>query len=155
MKNRPDAKVANRVVTIWASILACMTLLASCDKQTKANPSTYLAFSLNEVDGKATMITEGFTIVFEGEEYKASCASQLQVGGPSGRAEVTVHDLVAKYEEGTQTSHGVCTLKFRNHTFTLSDEGRRLFIGGVDIDVSPPEKIITVKKDGNVMVKEK
>lgn len=155
MINRPDAKAANRGLTIWLSLLACFTLLASCDKPHKANPNSYLAFSLHEVGGNATMITEGFTIVFEGEEYNASSASELQVGGPSGPTEVKVHDLVGKYEGGSQTSHGICTVNFRNHTFKLTDEGRRLSIGGDEIDVGPPEKIITVKKDGSVTVEEK
>jgi hypothetical protein len=155
MNNRPDAKAANRAITIWLSLLACFTLLASCDQPHKEDPNSYLAFSLHEVGGNATMLTKGFTIVFEGEKYNASSASELQVGGPSGPTEVNVHDLVGKYEGGSQTSHGVCTVNFRNHTFKLTDEGRRLSIGGVDIDVSSPEKIITVTKDGNVTVEEK
>ncbi|MBT8045100.1 MAG: hypothetical protein KJO79_09130 [Verrucomicrobiae bacterium] len=155
MNIRTNEKAINRAVTIWVSLLACISLLASCDKPTKANPNSYLAFSLHEVDGNATMITEGFTIIFEGEEYKASSGSELQVGGSSGPTEVNVHELTGKYEGGSQTSDGVCTVEFRKHTFKLSDEGRRLLIGGVDIDVSSPEKIITVSKDGNVSVKKK
>lgn len=154
MNIRLHKNVSFRAFTTCVRLLA-FTLLASCNKSTKGNPNSSLAFSLQEVDGNATMITKDFTIVFEGEEYRASSASELQVGGSSGPTEVTVHDLVAKYAGGSQTSDGACTIKFRNHTFKLTDEGRSLSIGGRDIDVSPPEKIITVKKDGSVTVEQK
>lgn len=138
----------------WAVMFACMCLPMSCDRPIKANPSSYLAFSLDEVDGNATIDTKRFAMVFEGEEYGERTSGDLQVGGSSGPTEVTAGELTGRYEDGSVDSHGVCTVRFRSHSFTISDGGKRLSMRGTDVDIGEAKKTIMVREDGQITVKE-
>jgi hypothetical protein len=134
-----------------------MSVLVSCDKPTKptlATPNTYLPFTLGEVEGNATMDTHRFTIVFEGEEYETRRSGELHVGGYSDPTEVSVGELTGRYEGGSLTSNGVCTVTFRSHAIKLMDEGKRLSIQGNDVDVYPTKKIIIAKKDREIEFKD-
>lgn len=154
MNTKPIKKTNGRAVIIWTTILVCMSPLISCDKPVKANPNSYLPFTLEEIKGNATMETKRFTLVFQGEKYEARSSGELQIGGSSGPTEVTAGELTGKYENGSADAHGSCTVKFRDHTFKLIDGGQRLSIQGTDVNLSPPKKTIMVKKDGNIVIKE-
>jgi hypothetical protein len=46
-------------------------------------------------------------------------------------------------------------VNFRNHEFRLLDGGKRLSMQGTDVDLSQTKKVVTVKKDGSIVAKDK
>ena len=139
----------SRTIIMSLSFLTCASLLVSCDKQSASNPNSYWPFTIEETDGKATLDTDKLTIVFEGEEYGNRSSGSLQVSGSSGPIRGTAGELDHQY------SNGVCTVKFRTHTFRLLDGGNQLVIQGTDVDLSQAKKVVTVKKDGSMIAKDK
>ena len=138
-----------RTIILLASLLTCASLLVSCSKQPASNSDTSWAFTFEEIDGNATLDTDKLTIVFEGEAYGNRSTGSLQVRGSSGPKRVIAGELEGQY------SNGVCAVKFRTHTFKLLDGGNQLSIQGTDIDLSQTKKVVTVKKDGSIIAKDK
>ena len=138
----------SQTVIMLSSLLACASLLVSCGKQPASNSNSYWPFTFEETEGNATLDTQKFTIVFEGEEYGNRSSGSLQVSGSSGPTEGTAGELEHKY------SNGVCAVKFRTHAFRLIDGGNQLSIQGTDVDLSQTKKIVTVKKDGSITSKD-
>ena len=89
------------------------------------------------------------TIVFEGEEYGNRSTGSLQVSGSSG----PLRGIAGRLDH--QYSNGVCTVKFRTHEFRLLDGGNQLSIQGTDVDLSQTKKVVTVKRDGSIIAKDK
>ena len=140
--------ITKQTVIMLSSLLACVSLLVSCDKQPASNPNTYWPCTFEEIDGNATLDTDKFTIVFEGEEYENRSSGSLQVSGSSGPVRGRAGELEHEY------SNGVCTVSFRTYTLRLLDAGNQLSIQGTDVDLSDGKKIVTVKEDGSVVVGE-
>lgn len=94
-------------------LITCMSLFLSCKRTIKVIPNSFMPFTLEAVEGHATLDTPRSTMVFEGETYENRSSGELQIAGESETTEVTAGELTGKYADG------VCTVTFRNHTLTL------------------------------------
>lgn len=132
-----------------ATLLTWMLFLVSCDQPTEATPATYLPFTMQETEGNATLETPRFTVVFEGEEFPGSMSSELLIAGSTLTYDGTMGELKISYE------NGVCTVTFRTHTLTLTDEATRASINGTEIQDFEGKSVITVKKGGHFTTEDK
>ena len=139
----------SRTIIMLSSFLTCASLLVSCNKPSAPNPNLAWPFTFEELDGNATLETDKLTIVFEGEEYGNRSTGSLEVSGSSGPFRGTAGELDHQY------SNGICTVNFRNHEFRLLDGGNQLSMQGTDVDLSQTKKVVTVKKDGSIIAKDK
>lgn len=138
-----------RILMILTGLLACAGLFVSCGKQSASSAPASWPFTLEEVQGDATLETDRVTIVFEGESYENRSTGSLQVGSSSEPKQTTAGELETQYADG------VCTVTFRGHTFKLLDGGNKLSIQGTDVELSDAKKVVTVKQDGSVTAKDK
>ena len=112
-------------------------------------PNSSWPYKFEEIDGNATLDTDKLTVVFEGEEYRNRGTGSLHISGSSGPLRGISGELDHQY------SNGVCKVKFRTHVFRLFDGGNLLSRQETDVDLSQKKKVVTVKKDGSIIAKDK
>jgi len=105
------------------------------------------SFKLADVNGIATLDTRGVTIVFERDQNRGVSSGNMQVSGAGSTGG-------GAGAFSNQYSDGVNTMRFRKYDFKLLDGGNRLSIQGQEVDLSQGKKVVTVKKDGSVKIKD-
>ncbi|XZE53201.1 serine/threonine-protein kinase [Planctomycetaceae bacterium SH139] len=125
------------------------SLLLSRDKQLAPNPNVAWPYKLEEIDGNATLVTDKLTVVFEGEEYSNRSSGSLTISGSSGPLRVRSGELDHQY------SNGACTVKFRTHVLKILDGGNLLSIQDNEVDLSQTQQVVTVKKGGGIIAKDR
>ena len=99
------------------------------------------------VGGKATIDTTGVTFVFEGISMwpGGGGGGGLQVTGP-GSGETAGGGFGAGF--GASYSQGIATIKIRDYTLKLSNNGAKLTFGEQTFDLSKEKQIIAINPKG-------
>lgn len=99
-------------------------------------------FMFRSVDGKATIDTTGVTLLFEGIPMRSgSGGGGLPVSGPGSGG---VGGYAGWVGFSANYSQGVVTIKIRDYTFKLRNNGAKLAFGKQMFDLSKEKKIIAI-----------
>jgi hypothetical protein len=131
-------------------IVLAAVALTSCVPHTASRAEAW-SYEFASADGSAVLSMDGVAIVFEGEHRSGWASGGLQVSGP-GTSGGTLGQGDRAFSQ--QYADGVNTMQFRRYRFELHDAGTRLRIQGADVDLSGGRKVVVVKANGRVEVRD-